>query len=57
MAQGVKGTRGVVVNITIPEDTMKRIEAQAHACFSTRTEYLRRFIIENIDLINPQAAP
>jgi hypothetical protein len=32
---------------------MERIDRRADACYSKRQEFIRRFIIENIDIIDP----
>lgn len=57
MAQGVKGTRGVVRNITIPPDIWARIEKAAAAHYSGATGYVARFLIANIDIIAPPEDP
>ncbi len=54
MSAGVKGTKGVVFNMTLPRAICERLDRRADKDYSTRTEWLRRFIIDNIDVIDPE---
>lgn len=56
MASGVKGTKGVAFRQTLPPEITERIDRAATRQYSTRTEYIRRFLIDNIDIIDPKDA-
>ncbi len=51
-----KGAVGAVFQMTLPVPVMERIDRRADACYSKRQEFIRRFIIENIDIIDPPHA-
>ena len=54
MSAGVKGTKGDVFNLTLPHVISARITDHAHTVYSTRNEWLRRFIIDNIEILAPR---
>jgi hypothetical protein len=54
MAAGVKGTKGIVRNISVPPPIWDRIEAAAAARYASPTGYITRFLIENIDALHPE---
>ena len=56
MSAGVKGTKGVDFNMTLPAPILARINTRADATYQSRNELLRRFIIENIDVLAPEVA-
>jgi hypothetical protein len=56
MAQGIKGTRGVVFTQTLLGWVIERLDRRAAQDYSTRQEWVRRFLIENIDVIDPEGA-
>ena len=49
-----QGPKGDVFNLTLPSEIADRISAHAHAIYSTRNEIIRRFLIDNIDVIAPR---
>jgi hypothetical protein len=53
MSTGMKGTKGEVFNLTLPTPIADRLTARAAAIYETRNSMLRRFIIENIDVLAP----
>ncbi len=56
MSAGVKGTKGKVINLTIPQPVWARISTAAESRWSSPTEYLRRFLIDNLDALDPPEA-
>ena len=54
MSAGVKGSKGDVFNLTLPLPITARIDAHAATIYSARNELLRRFIIDNIDVLAPR---
>jgi hypothetical protein len=56
MAAGIKGTKGIDFNLTLPVEIEARVRRRAEATYSRRNEFLRRFIIDNIDVIDPAGA-
>jgi hypothetical protein len=51
---GVKGTKGAMCNLTLPTEIAERVDRTATRLYVTRQEYIRRFLIDNIDIIDPQ---
>lgn len=46
--------KGVSFNQTLPREIAARVDRRASRDYSTRTEWLRRFIIDNIGVIDPE---
>ncbi len=41
-------------NLTLPTEIAERVDRTATRLYVTRQEYIRRFLIDNIDIIDPQ---
>ncbi len=54
MAAGVKGTKGVVKNLSFPPEVWARIEATARQKHYSGTAYAVRFLIDNLDVLAPE---